>query len=278
MPRKVFSSQAYRHKVVLVSGGCSGIGRALPLRFARAGARLAILDLDQAALDSLVQHLRDHLGGEALGLRCDVADADAVERAVALAVERFGGIDVLVNNAGITHRGTFAETGLGVFRKVMAVNFFGAVHCTRAALPSLLERRGQIVVLGSLTGFAPLLYRSAYNASKHALHGLFDTLRMELEGTGVSVTLACPGFTATDLRKNALVGDGSVTRQPVQVLGSQVASPVEVAEAIFQGAARRRRLLVLSNVNWRARLLARFFPRLFEKLLVPRLSGLKPQP
>ena len=109
-----------------------------------------------------------------------------------------------------------------------------------------------------------MLYRSAYNASKHALHGLFDTLRMELEGTGVSVTLACPGFTATDLRKNALVGDGSVTRQPVQVLGSQVASPVEVAEAIFQGAARRRRLLVLSNVNWRARLLARFFPRLFE--------------
>ncbi len=212
MPRKVFSSQAYRHKVVLVSGGCSGIGRALALRFARAGARLAILDLDQAALDSLVQHLRDHLGGEALGLRCDVADADAVERAVALAVERFGGIDVLVNNAGITHRGTFAETGLGVFRKVMAVNFFGAVHCTRAALPSLLERRGQIVVLGSLTGFAPLLYRSAYNASKHALHGLFDTLRMELEGTGVSVTLACPGFTAADLRKNALVGDGSVTR------------------------------------------------------------------
>lgn len=160
----------------------------------------------------------------------------------------------------------------------MAVNFFGAVHCTRAALPSLLERRGQIVVLGSLTGFAPLLYRSAYNASKHALHGLFDTLRMELEGTGVSVTLACPGFTATDLRKSALVGDGSVTRQPVQVLGSQVASPVEAAEAIFQGAARRRRLLVLSNVNWRARLLARFFPRLFEKLLVPRLSGLKPQP
>ncbi len=206
MPRKVFSSQAYRHKVVLVSGGCSGIGRALALRFARAGARLAILDLDQAALDSLVQHLRDHLGGEALGLRCDVADADAVERAVALAVERFGGIDVLVNNAGITHRGTFAETGLGVFRKVMAVNFFGAVHCTRAALPSLLERHGQIVVLSSLTGFAPLLYRSAYNASKHALHGLFDTLRMELEGTGVSVTLACPGFTATDLRKNAPAG------------------------------------------------------------------------
>ena len=276
MPRTLFSHSTYRRKVVLVSGGCSGIGRALVLRFAQAGAHPVILDLDQAALDSLVQHLREHLNVEALGLRCDIADAEAVERAVALAVERFGGIDVLVNNAGITHRSLFIETELAVFRRVMAVNFYGALHCTQAALPSLLARRGQIVVLSSLTGFAPLLYRSAYNASKHALHGLFDTLRMELDGTGVAITLACPGFTATDLRKNALVGDGSVIRQPAVVLGAEVASPRDVAEAIYQGALRRRRLLVLSNVNWRARILARFFPRLFEKLLVPKMSGLRP--
>jgi NAD(P)-dependent dehydrogenase (short-subunit alcohol dehydrogenase family) len=276
MPSKWFSSSAYRHKVVLVSGGCSGIGRALVLRFAQAGAHPVILDLDQAALDALVQHLREHLGVEALGLRCDIADAEAVQRSVALAIERFGGIDVLVNNAGITHRSLFIETELAVFRRVMAVNFYGALYCTQAALPSLLARHGQIVVLSSLTGFAPLLYRSAYNASKHALHGLFDTLRMELEGTGTAITLACPGFTATDLRRNALVGDGSVIRQPAVVLGAEVASPRDVAEAIYQGARRRRRLLVLSNVNWRARVLARFFPRLFEKLLVPKMSGLRP--
>ncbi|SDH68846.1 SDR family oxidoreductase [Pseudomonas panipatensis] len=277
MQRKVFSSKVYRHKTVLVSGGCSGIGRALALRFAQAGARLVILDLDQAALDSLVQHLEQHLNVEALGLRCDVADAAAVNAAAALAIERFGGIDVLINNAGITHRSLFVDTDLRVFQRVMAVNFYGALHCTQAALPSLLARRGQIVVLSSLTGFAPLLYRSAYNASKHALHGLFDTLRLELDGTGVSVTLACPGFTATDLRKNALLGDGSLIRQPARVLGSAVASPGDVAEAIYQGALRRKRLLVLSNVNWRARILARWFPRLFERLLVPRLSGLKPE-
>ncbi|MOA09288.1 putative oxidoreductase SadH [compost metagenome] len=246
------------------------------LRFAQAGAKLVILDLDQPALDSLVQHLQQHLNVEALGLRCDVADAEAVQRAVALAVERFGGIDVLVNNAGITHRSLFAETDLAVFQRVMSVNFYGALHCTQAALPSLLARQGQIIVLSSLTGFAPLLYRSAYNASKHALHGLFDTLRMEIDGSGVAITLACPGFTATDLRKNALVGDGSVIRQPASVLGSEVASPRDVAEAIYQGALRRKRLLILSNVNWRARILARFFPRLFEKLLVPKMSGLKP--
>jgi short-subunit dehydrogenase len=157
----------------------------------------------------------------------------------------------------------------------MAVNYFGALHCTRAALPSLIARRGQIIVLSSLSGFAPLLYRSAYNASKHALHGLFETLRYELKGSGVNVMLVCPGFTATDLRKNALVGDGSVAAQPPLAMG-KVASPQDVAEAIYAGALRRRRLLVLSNVDWRARLLARFFPQLFERVLLPRLSGLKP--
>ena len=142
MHRKVFASKVYERKVVLVTGGCAGIGRALVLRFAQAGARLVILDLQQASLDSLVQHLADHHNAEALGLLCDVADAEAVQRAVALAVERFGGIDVLVNNAGITHRSTFAETSLEVFQRVMAVNYFGALYCTQAALPALKAAPG----------------------------------------------------------------------------------------------------------------------------------------
>ena len=264
MYRKVFANKVFDRKVVLITGGCAGIGRALAIRLAQAGARLVILDLQQAALDSLVQHLADH------------HNAEAVQRAVALVVERFGGIDVLVNNAGITHRSTFAETSLEVFQRVMAVNYFGALYCTQAALPSLIARGGQIIVLSSLSGIAPLLYRSAYNASKHALHGLFETLRFELKGSGVNVMLVCPGFTATDLRKNALVGDGSVAAQPPLAMG-KVASPQDVAEAIYHGALKRRRLLVLSNVDWRARVLARFFPRLFERVLLPRLSGLRPQ-
>ncbi|MNE44218.1 putative oxidoreductase SadH [compost metagenome] len=183
---------------------------------------------------------------------------------------------MLVNNAGITHRSSFAETELAVFQRVMAINYFGALHCTKAALPSLTARSGQIIVLSSLAGFAPLLYRSAYNASKHALHGLFETLRYELKDSGVNVMLVCPGFTATDLRKNALVGDGSVAPQPPLAMG-KVASPQDVAEAIYRAALKRKRLLILSNVGWRARVLARFFPRLFERLLLPRLSGMKPQ-
>lgn len=275
MHRKVFASKVFDRKVVMISGGCAGIGRALAVRLAQAGARLVILDLQREALDSLVQHLADHHNAEALGLCCDVADAQAVTAAVALAVERFGGIDVLVNNAGVTHRSSFTDTDLSVFQRVMAVNYFGAVHCTQAALPSIIARSGQIIVLSSLSGFAPLLYRSAYNASKHALHGLFETLRYELKGSGVNVMLVCPGFTATDLRKNALVGDGSVAAQPPLAMG-KVASPQDVAEAIYSGALKRRRLLVLSNVDWRARVLARFFPRVFERVLLPRLSGMKP--
>lgn len=275
MYRKVFANKVFERKVVVVTGGCAGIGRALVMRFAQAGARLAILDVQEAGLESLVQHLGDHLGCEAIGLVCDVADAQAVQQAIGLVEERFGGIDLLLNNAGITHRSTFADTELAVFQRIMAVNYFGAVHCTKSALAGLTARRGQVIVLSSLSGFAPLLYRSAYNASKHALHGLFETLRAELKGSGVNIMLVCPGFTATDLRKNALVGDGSVTQQPPLAIG-KVASAQDVAEAIYQGALRRRRLLVLSNINWRARLLARFFPRLFERVLLPRLSGLKP--
>lgn len=268
MYRKVFASKVFERKVVLISGGCAGIGRALAVRMAQAGARLVILDLDPLALDSMVQQLADQHNAEALGLPCDVADAAAVESAVALAMERFGGIDLLVCNAGVTQRSAFADTDLAVFQRIMAVNFFGALHCAQAALPSLLARKGQIVVLSSLAGFAPLPGRCAYNASKHALHGLFETLRLEVKDCGVNVMLVCPGFTATDLHKSALVDDGSLGRALPMV--GRVASPQDVAEAIFHGVGRRRRLLVLSNVGWRARVLARWCPRLFERLVLPR--------
>jgi short-subunit dehydrogenase len=181
---------------------------------------------------------------------------------------------VLVNNAGISHRSSFAQTELAVFERVMAVNYFGALYCTKAALESLITRRGQIIVLSSLSVYAPLLYRSAYNASKHALHGLFSTLRYETSGSGVNVMLVCPGFTATDLRKNALVGGTDVANQPPLAM-RKLASAHDVAESIYRGALKRKSLLVLDNVDWRARLLARYFPRVFERVLLPRTARMR---
>ena len=243
MQRKVFTSKVYERKVVLVTGGCAGIGRALVLRFAQAGARLVILDLQQDELDGLLQHLADHHHVEAMGLCCDVADAAAVQAAVALVTERFGGIDVLVNNAGVSHRSTFIDTDLEVFQRVMAVNYFGALNCTKAALPSLIARRGQIIVLSSLSGFAPLLYRSAYNASKHALHGLFETLRYEIKGSGVNVMLVCPapGHGPGGLGPRCGRGDlprGAQAQAPAGVVQRQLAGTP--AGALFPLAVRAR--------------------------------------
>jgi NAD(P)-dependent dehydrogenase (short-subunit alcohol dehydrogenase family) len=199
-------------------------------------------------------------------LACDVSDEASCRSAMEQAVSFLGGVDVLINNAGITHRSAFAQTDGEVFRQVMGVNFFGALYCTQAALPSLMERDGQIIVVSSIAGFAPLLGRTGYAASKHALHGLFDSLRTELFDDGVDVFIVCPGFTRTGITTAALDGDGSATKHPQSTMG-RISEPDEVAEAVFKSAQKNRRLLVLSPVGKLTRAITRVAPGLYEKLM-----------
>lgn len=252
-------------RVVVITGAAGGIGRALAERFARAGARLALLDLDGAAAGALAGGLA-RPGQPCEGYGCDVADERACAAVLAQVVERFGGIDALACNAGITQRSLFADTDVAVFRKVMDVNFFGSLHCTKAALASLVERRGLVVVTSSIAGIAPLYERSGYAASKHALHGLFESLRAELSGTGVDVMMVCPGFTATGIGKAALDGHGRPASHAQSTVGN-VATPRSVAEAVFRGAQRSRRLLVLTPVGKTTALLSRLLPSLYERLM-----------
>jgi NAD(P)-dependent dehydrogenase (short-subunit alcohol dehydrogenase family) len=256
---------AFEGKVVVVTGAAGGIGAALCRRFARAGARVAALDRDAAGAEALAGELAG-AGATAAAFACDVADAASCEGALRAVILRFGGVDVLVNNAGITHRSLFAETELPVYRRVMDVNFFGALHCTKAALGSLLERRGLVVVTSSVAGFAPLLGRSGYCASKHALHGLFETLRCELAPSGVGVLLVCPGFTATGIERSALGGRGAPASHPQSRVGGQ-ASPEDVAEAVVRAARARQRLLVLTPVGRASRLLSRLWPAAYERVM-----------
>jgi NAD(P)-dependent dehydrogenase (short-subunit alcohol dehydrogenase family) len=256
-------------RVVAVTGGASGLGAAFARRFARAGAKLALLDLDGAAAQRTATEL-EAAGAECLAVACDVSDEASAREAIAAVTRRFGGLDVLVNNAGITHRSAFAETGLDVYRRVLGVNFFGPLHCTKAALASLVERRGLVVVVSSIAGVAPLYGRTGYAASKHALHGLFGSLRAELAPAGVDVLIVCPGFTATNLSKAALDADGSVTRHPQSTVG-RIATPESVADAVFDAAARGRRLLVLSAAGRAAYLLNRLWPALYERLMARSL-------
>ena len=260
----------FKNKIVAITGATGGMGRALCRRFGRAGAKIALLDLHRETLESFVREL-NQTGVQTLALPCDITDEPACQIAMQKIVETFGGADVLINNAGITQRSAFEETQTGVFRKVMEVNFFGALHCTKAALPALIKNQGLIIVMSSIAGFSPLYGRSGYSASKHALHGLFESLRAELKAKGVRVMMVCTGFTATDIEKNALDGDGRPTTHPRSTTG-KIATPEEVAEAIYHAALRNKRLLVLSTVGKLAYFVSRFFPAYYERVMTKRLQ------
>ncbi len=253
-------------KVVVITGAAGGLGRALALRCAARGAHLGLLDLQPDTLESLAKELRE-LEVRCAFASCDVTDPEACEAAIAQVAGELGGIDLLVNNAGITQRSAFVDTELSVYRKVMDVNFFGSLHCTRAALPHLRERRGQVVVISSVAGFAPLLGRTGYCASKHALHGFFDTLRAELAPEGIGVLIVSPSFISTPINVNALDGDGQRTRHPQSTVG-KVMGPSEAAVAIVRAAERDRRFLPLGRVAVVTRLLVSLWPRLYERLMI----------
>jgi short-subunit dehydrogenase len=256
---------------VLVTGAASGIGAALARRLAREGAALALADRDTDGARSVAESIRG-----ALALACDVTSPAACQEAVAATCAAFGGLDVLVNNAGITQLGRFADTSLDVIRRVFEVNFFGALHCTKAALPALLERRGLVVVIGSVAGQAPLATRSGYAASKHALHGFFGSLRAEHRDDGLGVLLVDPAFVETRIGESALGPDGAPAGAAARTGVRGAIAPEAVADAVTEAiVARRRHLYVPARAGalvW----LARLAPALYERGMARRVRGGQP--
>lgn len=258
-------------KTIVITGAAGGIGSALAQRFGAGGARLGLLDIDQDRLDRLVAELEGN-GIESLALACDITHEEDCQAALASIEAAYDGVDVLINNAGMTHLSPFAETESEVYRRLMNVNLFGAIYTTKAALTSLLARRGTVIVISSVAGFSPLAMRSGYAASKHALHGFFDTIRAELEPRGLKVMVVCPGFTRTDIGKRALGGDGGPAHEPRSSVGHH-AEPAEVAESIYRGVLEGRRLLVLSPVGKLAYLISRVAPSLYQKVMMRSLTA-----
>lgn len=256
-------------KVLVVTGAASGIGLAICQRFGRAGAKFALIDLDAERVHFQAKALQKQ-GVEAEAFPCDISREEACRGTIQSILDLFGGIDILVNNAGITQRSAFIHTQATVFHQVMAVNFFGALYCTQGAINSLIERRGIIVVTSSHAGYAPLLGRTAYCASKHALHGLFETLRTEVKDQGVQVMMVCPGFTKTNLQDRALGGNGTVTHHPQSKVGRED-TPEQVAEIVFQGVLKRKSMLVLTPVGKMTYWLSRLAPGLYEAIMARQL-------
>ena len=261
----------FKDKCVVVTGATGGMGKAFCRRFGAAGAKLGLLDLESEALSSFEKELTDQ-NMECVAAACDVTKEDDCRAAMSSVIERFGGIDVLINNAGITHRSSFMDTDIAVYRRVMDVNYFGSLHCAKTSLESLIQRQGIIITISSIAGFSPLYGRTGYSASKHALHGLFESLRTELKAQGVHVMVVCPGFTATGITVNALDADGSPTKHPQSTVG-RVATPDEVAESVFRAAERNKRLLVLSMVGRLTWLMTRIAPGLYEWIMTRSLKS-----
>ncbi|WP_372677040.1 SDR family oxidoreductase [Desulfosarcina sp.] len=265
------AGRKFSNKVIVVTGAASGIGLAVARRFARAGATCALLDMDEARLARCERQF-SQAGRRVMGLPCDVTRRADCETAIQSVIDRFGGIDVLFNNAGITQRSAFTETRIEVYEQVMAVNFFGALYCTKAAIHSLIQRRGLIISNESIAGLAPLLGRTGYAASKHAMHGLFTSLRSEVRDQGVHVMVVCPGFIKTRLQDRALGGDGTVTRHPQSRIGRQ-GTPEHAAEAIFRGAEKEKDLLVLTGMGKMAYWISRLAPAFYERRMASRLKA-----
>lgn len=255
--------------VVAITGGAGGIGRALARRWTLEGARIALLDFETGPLEQAAEALRG-TGADVMTVECDVTDYPACQRAMRAVMGHYGRLDVLVNNAGTVHRSLFGETGLDVYRKVMEVNFFGSVNCAKAALQYLKASRGLIVVTSSIAGVAPLYGRTGYAASKHALHGFFESLRCELADDGVRVMMACPNFVRSPFEQRAMGGDGQPAGTKRTMIG-RLAEPDEVADAIVRGAQKGRDLVVLSFLGRLSYYMARLTPRLYARGMTRRL-------
>ena len=257
---------------VLITGAAGGIGRAMAKRwYQRHGAQLVLLDFEPDSLAEAEAELTA-LGADVLAVESDVTSAEQVQAAVDAAVDRFGGIDVVVANAGTVHRSRFSETDLDVYRKVMDVNFFGSLYTAKAALPALKKSKGVIVVTSSIAGVAPLYGRTGYAASKHALHGLFESARTELAEEGVRVMIVCPTFTRSPFEQRAMGADGEKAGTKRSMTG-KIAEPEDVADAVIDGVAAGKKLLVLSATGKLAYYLSRLAPGYYARAMVERLKN-----
>ncbi len=247
----------FEDKVVWITGASSGIGEALALELGAQGARLVISARRRELLDALKARCADPSVVHVLPM--DVADTDRAGEHVKDAVSRFGRIDVMVHNAGIGQRSLIVATPLVVDRRIMEVNYFGVVALTRALLPEMVLRGGgQLVVISSLAGYVGTPYRSTYSASKHALHGFFESLRGEHAKDAIDVTMVCPGFVRTEISKKAAAVSGEDPSKHTATEAGLL--PDVAARRIADGIAKRKRELYVGGAEVIGVYMRRFAP------------------
>lgn len=256
-------------KVVVITGASSGIGRALAIEYAKRGASLSIAARRIEKLNELKQMLAST---ELLAIQTDVTNETACKELIDITIQRFGKIDVLINNAGLSMRALFDDIDLQSFKKVMDVNFYGTVYCTKYALPYLIRSKGSLVGIISVAGHVGLPARSAYSASKFAVRGLLDTIRLENLYTGLHVLVAAPGFTATEIRRSALTANGTPQGETPRKEDTMMRPEVS-AKLIVDAIEKRKRSLVLTFKEGKLSVfLGKIFPMLLDRLTFSHMA------
>lgn len=254
-----------KDKVVIITGGTSGIGKALAFEFGRRGARLLITGRNTSELEKTINELRQ-AGIMASGVQADVSKEEDNRRMAEEAVRLYGTIDILINNAGISMRALFNQADMTVIRQVMDINFYGALYATKYCLPEIVKNKGSVVGISSIAGFRGLPGRTGYSASKFALNGFLEVLRTELLKTGVHVLTACPGFTASNIRKRALTGYGTMQGESPRN-EKKMMTAEECARYIYRATVKRKRTLILTTEGKLAVWLNKWWPSLADRLV-----------
>jgi len=255
-----------KDKVIIITGASSGIGKSLAYEFAKRGANLVLGARQYVALCEITEDLEKKYGIQAVAVHCDVTVEDECAQLIKQTLLTFKKIDVLVNNAGISMRALFKDADVSVLKKVMDVNFWGTVYCTKYALPEIIKTQGTIVGVSSIAGYKGLPGRTGYSASKFAMNGFLDALRVENLKTGVNVLTACPGFTASNIRNTALNKDGNSQGESTLHEEKMMTSDA-VAKIIADGIEKRARTLIMTGQGKLTVTLSKFLPGIVDKLV-----------
>lgn len=254
-----------KDKVVVITGGSSGIGKALANEFGLKGAKILITGRNKEALEQAVEELKN-MGVTIHGFQADASNEGDNKKMAEEAIQLYGKIDILIANAGISMRAMFDNLDLDVIKKVMDINFYGVLYATKYCLPSIEANKGSVIGISSIAGFRGLPGRSGYSASKFALNGFLEVLRTEMLKKGVHVLTACPGFTASNIRKKSLLADGSHQGESPRK-EEKMMTAEECARHIYKATRKRKKFLVLTSQGKMTVFLNKWFPGFMDKMV-----------
>jgi short-subunit dehydrogenase len=265
-----------KDKVVIITGASSGIGEATAYAFAKQKCKLVLGARNYEKLEVVLKKCTE-LGAECIAVECDVSKEEDCKNLIEKSIQKFNTINILINNAGISMRALFADLDISVLKTVMGINFWGTVYCTKYAMPYLLKEKGSVIGVSSVAGIKGLPGRTGYSASKFAMNGFMDSLRIENLKTGLHVGVICPGYTTSNIRNTALNKEGKAqTETPLDE--SKLMPAERVADEILKMIEQRKAEIVLSSQGKITKLINKFFPRLLDKMVYKVVSKEKDSP